>query len=270
MSELVSINQLIQKVLQGEFSVNPESLPVVGSFWVKQSTQFPGSPQKYHNHYLLLRVGSAFGGCCVELSDIDSNIAAELSGHSVAELLDHSLEAVRVAALDAFFGEVYAHRKSNAKPLALPRGTPLERAVARDQAIADLLDFEPGKKIGLIGVVNPLVDAIVERGGICLPCDFNMKKTQSGLTVVQDMMPVLQEADYILATGMTLSNGSFDTILKVCRSRKIPFVLYAQTGSAIIPQFLDHGVTAISAEPFPYSQFSAEPSTVYLYRSREN
>jgi uncharacterized protein (DUF4213/DUF364 family) len=81
------------------------------------------------------------------------------------------------------------------------------------------------------------------------------------------MYPVLHQADRVVVTGMTLSNGSFDEILTIVRERKIPLLVYAQTGSAIVPQFLGEGVTAICAEPFPYSQFSAEPTSVYLYQA---
>jgi len=71
----------------------------------------------------------------------------------------------------------------------------------------------------------------------------------------------------VVATGMTLSNGTFDPILDHCRTREVPLVVYAQTGSAVSRAFLGAGVTALSAEPFPFSQFSAEPTTLYRYRS---
>ncbi|MEJ2410340.1 MAG: DUF364 domain-containing protein, partial [Novosphingobium sp.] len=117
------------------------------------------------------------------------------------------------------------------------------------------------------GVVNPLVAAIEEQGGVCLPCDFNMEITQFGHVVASDMEPVLATADMVIATGMTMSNGSFDRLLAVARERSIPLLIYAQTGSAIAPCFLDNGIAAISAEPFPFSQFSGDPTPVYLYRS---
>lgn len=263
--------ELMQMVEQGSFAVDPETLPVVGAFWVKQSTQFPGTAQKYHNHYLLLRVGAAFGGCCIENKQIAAPIAEELSGSAVAELLRHPLLPVRIAALDAYFAHAFPHAKAQkAQVLNLPQGTPLERAVVRDEAIASLLPIQPGQKVGLIGVVNPLVTAIEQRGGLCLPCDFNMERTQSGIEVAKDMTPILAQADMIIATGMTLSNGSFDSILAAARSREVPLIFYAQTGSAIIPRFLGAGVTAIAAEPFPYSQFSADPTPVYLYRHEMN
>jgi uncharacterized protein (DUF4213/DUF364 family) len=83
------------------------------------------------------------------------------------------------------------------------------------------------------------------------------------------MMPVLQKADLVIATGMTMSNGSFDRIIDLVQQRQIPLIIYAQTGSAIAPQFLGKGVTAVMAEPFPYSQFSADPTTIYLYSRGE-
>jgi len=150
--------------------------------------------------------------------------------------------------------------------MLLPHGAPSVRAVARDEAIASLIGIAPGAKVGLIGVVNPLVAAIQQHGGVCLPCDFNMERTADGLPVVSDMAPVLEEADLIIATGMTLSNGSFDHILAAARRRGIPLIVYAQTGSAIAPFFLGKGVSAVSAEPFPFSQFSADPTPIYLYR----
>jgi len=136
-----------------------------------------------------------------------------------------------------------------------------------DAAVAGLLDVADGTKVALIGVVNPLVDAITARGGICLPCDFNLRETASGLPVSDDMTEVIDAADAVVATGMTLSNGSFDVLLTRCREQGKPLAIYAQTGSAVARAFLGDGVTALSAEPFPFSQFSSRPSSLYRYRT---
>ena len=263
-----TVADLIAAVQQGAYGIDPETLPVVGAFWIRQSTQFPGTQQKYRNYYLLVRVGTAFGACCVERDQLDSAVAEEVSGLSVAALLSDARLAVRTAALDAYFGTVLPHVDApRSRPFMLPKGTPVERAGARDEAIASLLRIEPGHRVALIGVVNPLVAALEGRGATCLPCDFNMERTQSGLPVAQDMAPVLEAADVVIATGMTLGNGSFDRILAAVRRRRVPLVVYAQTGSAIAAQFVGQGVSALSAEPFPFSQFSAEPTPIYLYRA---
>ena len=267
-SPLANIADLLEKVRRGFFGPDPARLDAVGAFWISQSTQFPGTRQKYRNHYLLLRVGAAFGACCIERGQLDATVAEELSGQPVAALLEDTRLPVRIAALDAYLNAVLPHRDApSATPLLLPHGTPLERARARDEAIAGLLSIRPGQRVGLIGVVNPLVAAIQQHGGVCLPCDFNMSRTQDGQAVTADMRPLLEQADLLIATGMTLGNGSFDLILDAARKRGIPLLVYAQTGSGIVPRFLGQGVSAVSAEPFPFSQFSADPTPVHLYRS---
>lgn len=261
---------LINDVQRGLYGPDPATQFVVGAFWIRQSTRFPGTQQKYRNYYLLVRVGAYFGACCVERDALDSAVAEELSGQSVADLLADERLPVRIAALDAYLNAALPHRDAaQARTLMLPYGAPPVRAVARDEAIASLVSLKPGQRVGLIGVVNPLVAAIQQHGAICLPCDFNMERTQDGLEVAKDMQPVLEQADVIIATGMTLSNGSFDHILAAARRRNIPLIVYAQTGSGIVPRFLGDGVTAISAEPFPFSQFSADPTPIYLYRAEE-
>ena len=264
--ECNTVAQLVEQVLGGRLGPDPASLLVAGSFWVRQATRFPGTEQRYSNHYLLLRVQDAFGACCIERDQLDAGVADELAGHSIAALLNDARLPVRIAALDAYLAVVRPHREAHeATDVTLPRGTPLERALARDEAIASLLDVKPGQVVGLVGVVDPLVAAIQQRGAVCMPCDFNKQRTHEGLAVVQDMQELLDRADAIVATGMTLSNGSFDKIVEAARRRGIPLVIYGQTGSAIAPCFLGRGVHAVSAEPFPFSQFSAEPSTLYLY-----
>ncbi len=263
-----SISDLVKYVLTGNLGINPEDQLVTGACWIQQHTRFSESVPKYNNYYLILRVGKAFGACCVEKGQVDPEIAQKIVGRKVAELLTNSELAVRIAVLDAFLGENVPHREAfNAKKITLPLGTSEQRAIARDQAIVSLLSIHPGQKVGLIGVVNPLVKAIRDQGGVCLPCDFSMEKTLWGDPVASDMTQILDECEMLISTAMTLGNNSFDLILKRVRERGIPWVVYAQTGSAIVPFFLDQGVSAISAESFPFSQFSAEPTTIYCYHS---
>lgn len=157
------------------------------------------------------------------------------------------------------------HKKHCSKNVNLPSGTPIERAKIRDNCIADAANIKAEMKIALIGVVNPLVAAIKERGGKCLPCDLQMEKTQWGEPVEKDMEKVLDIADGVICTGMTLSNGTFDQIVKRTAERNIPLTVYAQTGSAIAARFVNKGITALIAEPFPFSQFSAESTSLYYY-----
>lgn len=265
-TEIKSSEDLLKSVLSGQFGGNPDQTFVTGAFWVSQTTKFPGTSHRYHNRYIVLRVENAFGGCCVELGDVDPGEVEVLSGSCIRELLTNPCRAIRVAALDAFVGHVYPIETLPAATQgSLPAGSPIERAKTRDASIASLIRVKPGQKVGLIGVVNPLVDAITERGAQCLPCDFNMKETASGLRVHSDMTPVLEQADFVIATGMTLSNGSFEEILAKCQERCVPLVIFAQTGTHVFGKLAECGcIAGLVAETFPYSQFSSSQSPLYI------
>ncbi|WP_431988625.1 Rossmann-like domain-containing protein [Streptomyces parvulus] len=259
---------LLAAVLAGGFGPRPDGLVATSVFWIHHGTRLSGGDTTYLNQYVLVRVGGSFGGCAFEAGEVDPALCRDASGSPLGSLLREAPRPLRIAALDAYLSETAPHRESaGAEPVVLPAGTPEVRARARDAAIAGLLDTGPGARVGLIGVVNPLVAAIRERGGTPLLCDFNLRTTQWGDPVTDDMHEVLDTAEAVVATGMTLSNGTFDTVLARCRERGVPLVVYAQTGSAVARAFLGAGVTALSAEPFPFSQFSAEPTTLYRYRA---
>ncbi|AWZ05071.1 MULTISPECIES: DUF364 domain-containing protein [unclassified Streptomyces] len=262
-----AVDALVSAVLAGEHGPIPSGLVATSVFWIHHGTRLSGGDTTYLNQYVLVRLGGSFGGCAFEAGEIDPAICRDASGTPLDVLLREAPRPLRIAALDAYLAEQSPHHAGGGEPVVLPAGTPEVRAKARDAAIAGLLDIRPGAEVGLIGVVNPLVAAIREAGGEPLPCDLNLRATQWGDPVTTDMYEVLDRADAVVATGMTLGNGSFDTILDRCRTRGIPLVVYAQSGSAVARAFLGSGVTALSAEPFPFSQFSAGPTTLYRYRT---
>ncbi|MEW1696279.1 DUF364 domain-containing protein [Streptomyces sp. NPDC091278] len=266
------VARLVDAVLAGEHGPSPASLLATSVFWIHHGTRLAGGATTYLNQYVLVRLGGSFGGCAFEAGEITPEICRASSGAPLDVLLRTGPLPLRIAALDAYLAETRPHRAAaeagDAERVTLPTGTPEVRAVARDAAVAGLLDVPKGAEVALIGVVNPLVAAIRERGCEPLPCDFNLRATQWGDPVTDDMHAVLDRADAVVATGMTLSNGSFDTVLERCRARDVPLIVYAQTGSAVARAFLGSGVTALSAEPFPFSQFSADETPLYRYRHR--
>lgn len=262
-----SVTEMRQAILEGKLGPKPETLTVTGASSIYQTTQFPSSATQYHNYYLLVRVEAAFGACSHTLDQLDMEIAAQLSGMPLDAALRDNRLPVQIAAMDAYMGAVLPHREHCATAVEISAGTPIHKAKQRDALIADLADIQPSEAVALIGVVNPLVDAIKQRGGICLPCDLQLKETQWGDAVEKDMDIVLNRADRVICTGMTLGNGTFDHILAKVRDRNIPLIVYAQTGSAIIAQFIRQGVASLVAEPFPFTQFSASVSQVYCYTS---
>ncbi|ROS37863.1 Rossmann-like domain-containing protein [Amycolatopsis thermoflava] len=265
---MTTVADLTAEVLAGKHGPDPAELTATSVFWLHHGTRLAGGDVTYRNSYVLVRLGAAFGACAFETGQLTPEVCAEFSGAPLEELLRQDSVPLRIAALDAYLSAAAPHEaQPAAEPVVLPAGTPEARAHARDAAIAGLLDIAPGARVALIGVVNPLVAAIRDRGGTCLPCDLNLRRTQWGDAVTPEMGEVLGVADAVVATGMTLGNGTFDEIVRRCRERSVPLVVYAQTGSAVARAFLGDGVTALSAEPFPFSQFSAAPTALYRYRA---
>ncbi|MBW0105010.1 Rossmann-like domain-containing protein [Pseudonocardia sp. KRD291] len=263
-----TVDALFGEVLDGRHGEPPETLTATSVFWLGHGTRLAGGQVTYRNHYVLVRCGRAFGAAAVGAGVLDPVACQDASGSSIADLLGDAPYPLRIAALDAYLGRQRPFRDDPVpEPVTLPDGTPEERAVARDAAVAGLLDVPAGAKVALIGVVNPLVAAIRERGAQCLPCDLDLRTTQWGEPVSDSADEVIDAADAVVATGMTLSNATFDPILARCRDRGVPLTVYAQTGSAVARAFLGDGVAALSAEPFPFSQFSAEPTRLYRYRA---
>lgn len=264
----MTVSGLHEAAMDGSLGEKPCKRFATGASYIYQTTQFPSSETKYHNYYLLLRVESYFGACSHSPDQLDVNIAEELSGKPLDICMSDARLPAKVAALDAYLGVTFPHAEYCDRIIDLPAGTPIERANLRDRCIADAANIGRGMKIALIGVVNPLIAAIKKRGGICLPCDLQLKETQWGEPVEKDMEQVLDAADAVICTGMTLSNGTFDRIVKRTGERNIPLTVYAQTGSAIAAGFVGNGVTALIAEPFPFSQFSAGITQLYYYGER--
>ncbi|MBW4718129.1 Rossmann-like domain-containing protein [Saccharothrix obliqua] len=262
-----SLDVLIADVLAGNQGPAPDTVRATSVFWVHHGTRLAGSTVCYRNNYVLARVGTAIGGCAFADGEVRPESCAASSGDTVANLLADGPTALRVAVLDAYLANQHPHRLAGAE-FVLPAGTPEVRARARDNAVAALLGPLHGRNVALIGVVDPLVAAIRDRGGRCLPCDLDRRSTQWGDPITADMREVLEQADAVVATGMTLGNGTFDDILRTCLEKDAPLVVYAQSGSAVVRHFLGRGVTALSAEPFPFSQFSSAETSLYLYRAR--
>lgn len=263
-----AVAELVSDVLAGRAGPPPEGMHATSVFWLHHGTRLAGGPTTYLNHYVLVRVGRSFGACAFEAGEVDTAVCREASGSPLDVLIRDGAPAVRIAALDAYLSEVRPHDGApGAEPVELPAGPPEVRAEARDAVIAGLLDIDFGAPVAVIGVVNPLLAAIRERGGVCLPCDLTLRTTHWGDRVTTSMAEVVDAADAVVATGMTLGNGTFDELVARCARRGVPLVVYAQTGSAVAREFVGSGVTALSAEPFPFSQFSTEPTRLYRYRA---
>ncbi|MET9567368.1 Rossmann-like domain-containing protein [Streptomyces tauricus] len=266
----VSYDDLVRRVLAGELGPGPQELRVAVAFTTSQAVRHDGRRGGYRNEVLSLRLGRAVGSCAVEPGALPDGAVEDCAGADIARLLEHPLPSVRVAALDAYLMHVRPHvPERGAVPYPLPAGSSLEKSRARARAVVELLDVGPGHTVLVVGVVNSLLEALRSRGVSYIPCDLKGGTTEWGEPVATDLYAELGRCDAVLASGMTLGNGSFEPLrTHVLRSGQ-QLVMFAQTGSAVLPWFLGAGVSAVCAEPYPFFWLDGGAGVIHRYRGAE-
>ncbi|WP_406731482.1 Rossmann-like domain-containing protein [Streptomyces sp. NBC_01794] len=265
-----SYDELVDRVLRGGFGPDPRTQRIAVAFTTRQAVRHDGRSGGYRNEVLSLRLAEAVGSCAVEPGGLPDSAVDDCVGADVARLMAHELLPVRVAALDAYLMHVLPHGSaSGARPCRLPAGSSLEKSRARAKAVTGLLDVRPGRTVLVVGVVNSLLEALRERGLAYIPCDFKGGTTEWGEPVRTDALSELERCDAVLASGMTLGNGSFEPLRKHALRHGTPLVMFAQTGSAVLPRLIGAGVSAVCAEPYPFFWLDGGPGTIHRYGAGE-
>lgn len=257
---MTTLDTLIDEVLD-----SPATDEVSVAFVTRQGARHTGRGRGYRNHVLSLRVGAAVGSCAVEPGEFGDDLAYECVGVPVRELLSHPALPVRVAALDAYLMSAQPHAEAADAAVTVPGGTSLAKSRQRAAAVVDLLPEPAGRTVLVVGVVNSLLERLRERGWRYLPCDHAGGETEWGEPHLGDAAALLDRCDAILASGMTLGNGTFEPLREHAAATGKPFVTFAQTGSAVLPRFRGAGLSAVSAEPYPFFWLDGGPTTIFRY-----
>uniref|UniRef100_A0AAU2K4N8 DUF364 domain-containing protein n=1 Tax=Streptomyces sp. NBC_00049 TaxID=2903617 RepID=A0AAU2K4N8_9ACTN len=261
-----TVSGLFGHVRAGAYGPDPAGQRVALAFTTAQAVRHEGRAGGYRNEVLSLRLGAAVGSCAVEPGTLTPAALDDCVGATVADLFDHPLLPVRIAALDAYLMHVRPHTPAHgARPYPVPAGSSLHRSRARARAVTDLLPGARPGRVLVVGVVNSLLERLRERGIPYVPCDLKGGATEWGEPVRTDALAELERCDAVLASGMTLGNGTFQPLLDHAAATGKPLVLFAQTGSAVLPRFLGAGVHAVSAEPYPFFWLDGGPGIIHRY-----
>ncbi|MFF5309153.1 Rossmann-like domain-containing protein [Streptomyces massasporeus] len=261
-----SHDDLVRLVRTGAFGPDPAALRIAVAFTTRQAVRHEGRGAGYRNEVLSLRLAEAVGSCAVEPGHLPDSAVEECVGTDVARLLEHPLPPVRVAALDAYLMHVLPHTPDHgATPVPLPAGSSLDKSRARAKAVAALLDLPPGATVLVVGVVNSLLEALRSRGLRYVPCDLKGGATEWGEPVLPDALAAADRCDALLVSGMTLGNGTFEPLRRHALAHGKQLVMFAQTGSAVLPRLLGQGVSAVCAEPYPFFWLDGGPGAVHRY-----
>ncbi|WP_054814629.1 Rossmann-like domain-containing protein [Nocardia arizonensis] len=270
-----TVAALIDSVRAGSIGPAPDTISVSTAFLTAYGTRHTGRTNGYRNEILSLRIGSAVGSCGAEPGHHHelSEALDQCVGTTVSDLLDHPIPAVRIAALDGYLMHVHPHPRAagcSGAAIVVDGPSSLAKSQVRARTVADLLPVAGVRTVLVIGVVNSLLAQLRARGISYIACDAVGGVTEWGEPVLTSTSLVTADYDALLVTGMTLVNGSFDDVLRDASQRDIPLVMFAQSGSAVLPWFLGDGaVTAISAEPYPFFSLDGGPSTHFHYRRSE-
>ncbi|MET9859565.1 DUF364 domain-containing protein [Streptomyces smyrnaeus] len=267
-TRVTTYGELAARARAGELGPDPAAQRISVAFTTRQAVRHDGRGTGYRNEVLSLRLAEAVGSCAVEPGTLSDSALDDCAGADVARLLDHPLLPVRVAALDAYLAHISPHTPGNgARPVPLPAGTSLEKSRARARAVVELLELPPGATVLVVGVVNSLLEALRARELGYVPCDLKGGVTEWNETVATDALSEAERCDALLVSGMTLGNGTFEPLRQHALQNGKQLVMFAQTGSAVLPRFLGSGVSAVCAEPYPFFWLEGGPGTVHRYRA---
>jgi hypothetical protein len=263
---LASVDELLDRVRAGAYGPDPAQERIAVAFATAQAVRHPGRSSGYRNEALSLRLAQAVGSCAVEPGALPAAALDDCVGATVAELLHHPLLPIRIAALDAYLMHARPHTPENgARPCPLPAGSSLHKSRARARAVVDLLPATGLRTVLVVGVVNSLLERLRTRGTGYIACDLKGGTTEWGEPVRTDAGAELEHCDAVLASGMTLGNATFEPLLAHAAASGKPLVMFAQTGSAVLPHFLGSGVSAVCAEPYPFFWLDGGPGVVHRY-----
>lgn len=118
-------------------------------------------------------------------------------------------------------------------------------------AEAVILERGQGKHVAIVGHF-PFVPKVRDVAARCSVLELN---PQSGDLPAADAPVVIPEADVVAITGMTLVNGTFESLAALCRPDAYVLLLGATTPLA--PLLFDYGVDAISGTVIDNLGFAA-------------
>ncbi|WP_243792376.1 Rossmann-like domain-containing protein [Saccharopolyspora gloriosae] len=237
-------------------------------FLTQQGVRHSGRGRSYRNHVLSLRVEDAVGSCAVEPGVLSDELVIDCVGASVGRLLRHPEPAVRIAAADAYLMSRHPHHE-HAEEVRLRRGTSLQKSLQRADIVVGMVP-DHVRRVLVIGVVNSLLHQLRRRGIDYVACDFKGGVTEWDEPIARDAMAEVDGCDAVLASGMVAGNDTFEPLLAHVRAAGKPLVMFAQTASAVLPWFLGSGVTAISAEPYPFFWLDGGAGSLYRYLGPRN
>jgi hypothetical protein len=121
-------------------------------------------------------------------------------------------------------------------------------ADSSNEDLVQLMGVSSSDTVGMVGDISPVMRLIEPHAGRCVVFDEG-KTGQEGITDTELEFVELPKCDLVILSATTLLNGTFETVLSLCRGAREICVMGPST--PLLPKpFRDRGVTLLSGRSF--------------------
>ena len=173
--------------------------------------------------------------------------------------------ALKTCLLDSLYGIVCPADK---KQRMVFNGSSFEKLQWRTNIIVNeakrLIGSLNGKRIVNVGVVGDILRGFSEEKADVVGTDYDESLVGSkffGKVPIFDgsnTPSIVKGSDLAVVTGMTITSGTIDEILKVARESNVKIIVFAETGANLAGYYLKNGVHSYLSECFPFYIFNGQ------------
>lgn len=227
----------------------------------------PNRSQIFIGPFVLVQLAAGTEGVCFPEGELDIASSFQFVGDTAISVLDKAPLEVQIALIDAVFGYLNRYEEYTPNEVIEFLGHPDEKALKRAYYIASLISATEKDKVGVIGCIEPMIQALLETGSDIRIADLHsIHPFICGIPVEKDALAIVDWADKLIVTGGALWTETLGLILSRSYSRRVLTLVYAMTGHNIAPRYLKYGADIVTVEYFPFYWFVNTTSKLEVYR----
>ncbi len=179
--------------------------------------------------------------------------------------------ALKVSLMDSVCEKVFKAEPENTLFL---NGTSEEKMKWRTNIIYSearkLLGTTSKKKILNVGVVGNIIKKFASEGFEVTGTDYDERLVgiklynNSEIFHGSKTLELIAQSDLAVVTGMTITTGTIDDIIRCCKENNTKLIIFAETGANFGEYFISKGVDCYISEVFPFYIFNGG-STIKVY-----
>lgn len=213
-----------------------------------------------------IRMAYIFGQGCAYAERGSTFRGEDLVGMNALDHLHAFDRTSQIAVMDALFAKFPKKASDRIVLEGEVRVKSEQRPAFYSRNIVAKLGEARNKRVLMIGLVKAIARDLASHGISITVTDLDAQ-AQTDAKVEQGHSDRIQfihpdsvsgeigTFDLVLATGMTLANGTFQDVSNLCRGNGVPLMLYAETAAHLAPFTIGRGADYVIAEYFPFFVF---------------